>query len=57
MIVLASSIFILIFDFPRRLFLIDKTKKRLFKQNIFCQKSELKSVTSVAGMFVLDSID
>ena len=35
-----------------RLFLIDKTKMKVYKQNIFCQKSALKSIFSNSGLCV-----
>ena len=51
MIALASSFLILILDLPGRLFLIDRNKKKVFKQNMFCQKSAFISASRIYVCF------
>lgn len=53
MIALASSFLILILDLPGRLFLIDRNKKKVFKQNMFCQKKCLHICRSHVCLFLI----
>ena len=51
-IALTSSILILILNLPERLFLIDKTKRKVYKQNVFAKKFVLKSISSNSRLYI-----